>query len=56
MQIHIVSSDLQTLHGPCDVELVHCVDDNGGSGEEEEQQEEEDVEEDAAEPPARAAH
>lgn len=51
-----MSSNLQTLHGPGDVELVHGVDDDGWRGEEEEQQEEEDVEEDAAEPPARAAH
>lgn len=47
-------SDLQTLHRPGDIELVHGVDDDGGSGEEEEQQKEEDVEEHAAKPPARA--
>lgn len=39
----ISNSNLQTLHRPCDVELVHGVDNDGGSGEEEEQQEEEDV-------------
>lgn len=33
-------SDPQTLHRPGDVELVHCVDNDGGGGEEEEQQEE----------------
>lgn len=33
-------SDPQTLHRPRDIELVHCVDNDGGGGEEEEQQEE----------------
>lgn len=50
------NSDPETLHGPRDVELVHCVDNDGGGGEEEEQQEEQDVEENAAEPPTRSAH
>lgn len=50
------NSDPETLHGPRDIELVHCVDNDGGGGEEEEQQEEQDVEENAAEPPTRSAH
>lgn len=39
----MVGTDLEAVHRPSDIELVHSVDNNSRGGEEEQQKEEQDI-------------
>lgn len=47
---------IEVVDGPCHVELIHGVDNDGGSGEEGEQQDKKQVDRQIAHEPAKAPH